>query len=65
MAPDSQSKKYGIWAWVGAIYGPIVFWFLFVTSYVKKIKWIRCVSFVHNYSSYLTVVPKGASKFLS
>ena len=27
---DNNSKKYGIWAWVGAIYGPIIFWVLFV-----------------------------------
>ena len=37
MAPNSQSEKYGIWAWVGAIYGPIVFWFLFVN--LPKVEW--------------------------
>ena len=31
------SKKYGIWAWVGAIYGPIVFWILFVN--LPKVEW--------------------------
>ena len=23
---NKKSKRYGIWAWVGAIYGPIIFW---------------------------------------
>ena len=31
------SKKYGIWAWVGAIYGPIIFWVLFVN--LPKVEW--------------------------
>ena len=30
-------KRYGIWAWVGAIYGPIIFWVLFVN--LPKIEW--------------------------
>ena len=30
-------KSYGIWAWVGAIYGPIIFWVLFVN--LPKIEW--------------------------
>ncbi len=31
------SKKYGIWAWLGAIYGPIIFWVLFVN--LPKVEW--------------------------
>ena len=30
-------KRYGIWAWVGAIYGPIIFWVLFVN--LPKVEW--------------------------
>ena len=30
-------KSYGIWAWVGAIYGPIIFWVLFVN--LPKVEW--------------------------
>ena len=30
-------KRYGIWAWVGAIYGPILFWVLFIN--LPKIEW--------------------------
>ena len=32
-----SKKKYGIWAWVGALYGPIIFWVLFVN--LPKIEW--------------------------
>ena len=32
-----NSKRYGIWAWVGAIYGPIIFWVLFVN--LPKVEW--------------------------
>ena len=34
---NKKSKRYGIWAWVGAIYGPIIFWVLFVN--LPKIEW--------------------------
>ena len=34
---NNKSKKYGIWAWVGAIYGPIIFWVLFVN--LPKVEW--------------------------
>ena len=30
-------KSCGIWAWVGAIYGPIIFWVLFVN--LPKVEW--------------------------
>ena len=33
----NKPKKYGIWAWVGAIYGPIIFWVLFVN--LPKVEW--------------------------
>ncbi len=32
-----NSKRYGIWAWVGAIYGPVIFWVLFVN--LPKVEW--------------------------
>ena len=32
-----NSKRYGIWAWVGALYGPVIFWVLFVN--LPKIEW--------------------------
>ena len=34
---NKKSKRYGIWAWVGAIYGPIIFWVLFIN--LPKIEW--------------------------
>ena len=39
MALDNNQKtnKYGIWAWVGAIYGPIIFWILFIN--LPKVEW--------------------------
>ena len=37
MSPTKESKKYGIWAWVSALYGPIIFWVLFVN--LPKIEW--------------------------
>ena len=37
MPPNKESKKYGIWAWVGAIYGPIIFWALFIN--LPKVEW--------------------------
>ena len=30
-------KRYGIWSWVGALYGPIIFWVLFVN--LPKVEW--------------------------
>ena len=30
-------KRYGKWSWVGAIYGPIIFWVLFVN--LPKVEW--------------------------
>ena len=30
-------KRYGTWSWVGAIYGPIIFWVLFVN--LPKVEW--------------------------
>ena len=32
-----NSKRYGIWSWIGAIYGPVIFWVLFVN--LPKIEW--------------------------
>ena len=32
-----ENKRYGIWAWVGAIYGPIIFWVLFFN--LPKVDW--------------------------
>ncbi len=32
-----KNKKYGIWAWVGALYGPIIFWILFLNY--PKVEW--------------------------
>ena len=37
MSLNKEKKKYGIWAWVGAIYGPIIFWVLFVN--LPKVEW--------------------------
>ena len=37
MSINKENKKYGIWAWVGAIYGPIIFWVLFVN--LPKVEW--------------------------
>ena len=37
MSPNKENKKYGIWAWAGAIYGPIIFGVLFVN--LPKVKW--------------------------
>ena len=37
MPPNKENKRYGIWAWVGAIYGPIIFWVLFVN--LPKVEW--------------------------
>ena len=37
MRMSKANKKYGIWAWVGAIYGPIIFWVLFVN--LPKVEW--------------------------
>ena len=37
MSLNKENKKYGIWAWVGAIYGPIIFWVLFVN--LPKVEW--------------------------
>ena len=34
---NKKNKRYGIWAWVGAIYGPVIFWVLFVN--LPKIEW--------------------------
>ena len=34
---NNNSKRYGIWAWVGAIYGPIIFWVLFIN--LPKVEW--------------------------
>ena len=34
---NKKNKRYGIWAWVGAIYGPIIFWVLFVN--LPKVEW--------------------------
>ena len=34
---NKKRKRYGIWAWVGAIYGPIIFWFHFIN--LPKIEW--------------------------
>ena len=30
-------KRYGTWSWVGAIYGPIIFWVLFLN--LPKVEW--------------------------
>ena len=32
-----NSKRYGIWAWIGALYGPVIFWVLFVN--LPKVEW--------------------------
>ena len=37
MTSNKKNKSYGIWAWVGAIYGPIIFWVLFVS--LPKVEW--------------------------
>ena len=37
MTSNKKNKSYGIWAWVGAIYGPIIFWVLFVN--LPKVDW--------------------------
>ena len=37
MPPNKNNKSYGIWAWVGAIYVPIIFWVLFVN--LPKVEW--------------------------
>jgi len=37
MPPNKENKSYEIWAWVGAIYGPIIFWLLFVN--LPKFEW--------------------------
>ena len=37
MRMSKTNKKYGIWAWLGAIYGPIIFWALFVN--LPKVEW--------------------------
>ena len=34
---NKKNKRYGIWAWVGAIYGPVIFWVLFVN--LPKVEW--------------------------
>ena len=37
MSIHKENKKYGIWPWVGAIYGPIIFGVLFVN--LPKVEW--------------------------
>ena len=37
MPPNKKNKSYGIWAWVGAIYVPIIFWVLFAN--LPKVQW--------------------------
>ena len=37
MPSNKKNKSYGIWAWVGAIYVPIIFWVLFVN--LPKVEW--------------------------
>ena len=49
---NKKSKRYGIWAWVGAIYGPIIFWILFVN--LPKIQWEYVLTnFVHYVNGFV------------
>ena len=36
-ANKKKSKKYGIWSWVAALYGPIIFWTLLIN--LPKVEW--------------------------
>ena len=45
----NKPKKYGIWAWVGAIYGPIIFQVLIVN--LPKVEWRYVFShFMHTFT---------------
>ena len=37
MSANKKSKKYGIWSWVAALYGPIIFWTLLIN--LPKVEW--------------------------
>ena len=37
MSANKKSKKYGIWSWVVALYGPIIFWTLLIN--LPKVEW--------------------------
>ena len=37
MRMNNKKKRHSIWAWVGAIYGPIIFWIIFVN--IPKVEW--------------------------
>ena len=52
---NKKSKRYGIWAWVGALYGPIIFGFLVIN--LPKVEW------KYVFESNKTRKRQGPSKF--
>ena len=37
MSVNKKSKKYGVWSWVVALHGPIIFWTLLIN--LPKVEW--------------------------